>query len=447
MKKIWLIAFYFNLSLVLYTKEAFSFVTSEKLQTDYFTLGFYESKDKWSFGAFLSSGNLFKNFSFSAAGGNLSLSGSASKLNNPSLSSSITPFSSPDTKAQNLSISFSSSSFSKPLSYFLEASYIRQIEKIVPGRTKKRKKEKDSLSFKTNIFYSPDDKILSSSAYFDYSSHKKISYSLSLTSSLTGYERYKEDSWFMEKRYYGPGTMFSLGMQNRFKIKNLNSLLTINYYKSPLQTDDFTFSFENTFLINHLNLNLSLFYVPYDLITSSQKKISEGFQIKSGFQYSFLKGIKKRGEVSPLLIKSGLNIYFKKDDFYYAKASSGLSFTGEKNNLVISTTLIMEEDKKHEFDLSSLTLSIKDSFIIGKIKINFGGTVNYDFFDSLMTEKISLSFNLNLKNKLTFNLNSGFSLKLTQKDFSYKKDEKEFYLSCKAAWKYINLTGKISFNY
>ena len=53
MKKLWLIAFFFNLSLLSYTKESFSFVSGEKFSSDYFKFQSYQTNDAWNFGAFV----------------------------------------------------------------------------------------------------------------------------------------------------------------------------------------------------------------------------------------------------------------------------------------------------------------------------------------------------------------------------------------------------------
>ena len=444
MKKLWLIAFFFNLSLLSYTKESFSFVSGEKFSSDYFKFQSYQTNDAWNFGAFVSSAALFPNFALSLSLGNLTAGGTISRLNNPAFSSSLSPYSLPSCKATLPVISFAgSSSFTKPVSYFMEAKVFNS---------------KKTTLFKTNIFYDPENVTGTAGLLFDYSPSKKTNLAVSFTTGLFKYQGYKSDSWFMENKYFSQGIMSASNIQASIKIKDYNSLFTLNLYNSPYGNLDFNLKTENTIKINHLVLNLNLFYSPEKSITSAAKFINPQLQIKTGVQYSLLKGIKKRGGPKPLLIKTGFNAYAKFEETGTYKISTGLTFTSEKNNLTLSSNFSFQDNPlpdQFPLKLVNLSLSLKDSFYIEKILIKLGTSFSYDFLSKESLEKISLSafydFN-NLiykgktKNKdINFSLDSGVSFEFTQKDFNYKKDEKDLYLTLKFRWKWINLYTKVCY--
>ena len=115
MKKIWLIAFIFN-GLIFFSSaqtiennfivsadnNLFDLTTNLKIKFPLLQINTSFSKDKFNFGLSLSDEKLNKPLLFTVKTGNLTTSGILSSLNNPLLSSYISPFSNPDLQIRQI---------------------------------------------------------------------------------------------------------------------------------------------------------------------------------------------------------------------------------------------------------------------------------------------------------------------------------------------------------
>lgn len=297
MKKIWLIAFLFNVSFVLLAAEDSSSPLPLYLQknmkanfsvkTDLLHANVHLIHDKVSWGTSLSFAGTKNAVTMKA--GNLAFSGSISNLNTPGLSSTVSPFTMAKTSATGISCDFENSeSFSKPLSFFLQYSFTN--------------KNKNKLIF--NTLYIPENKTLAISNGYSWNINKviqtrndtsidKTNYNLFLTAGLFPYERLESDSWTLSQPFYQNGFQTAFCLEGSIIKDKIKNLFNINLYFTPYGNPLITLRNENTFKINNTILNISE-YFNYGIFIETEKHdipfstnendLKECFQIKLNIQ-------------------------------------------------------------------------------------------------------------------------------------------------------------------
>nr|MCR5764388.1 hypothetical protein [Treponema sp.] len=210
MKKIWLIAFVFNmLVFFLPAIDLTPPVFGLKADFDFAEGVFYVKEDSITYGLSLFTKELFPALNMTFKIGKLSAAGGYSKLNSPALSSSVSAFSSSVSSASGITVSLpASTSFSKPLSVFCEYEY-RKKKSPQENRT-------DKKGFIQNIkintfllpsFDSPNNifETAAASILAKIKTSKKTNMTAAYTAGLFFLEENIKNAWFFDEinnRYY-----------------------------------------------------------------------------------------------------------------------------------------------------------------------------------------------------------------------------------------------------
>ena len=306
-------------------------------------------KDKWNYGASFSSQKLVPAFPVSFKAGNLSTSGSLSKLNSPALSSSLSAFAPLQIKSTKLGADLAYyNNFSSAQAFFLEA-----------GLKKGPKLKELSLS----AYYKPasqkGEASFSSCLNAKLNPWEKAEINYSFTGGFYPYKKANFSSWFTDKSYYKQGQLFCFNNQLSFSSKIFSSLFIMTTYQSPFNELLNSWRSENLLRLKDFSFTLDAFYNPNDfLITSSDKKLSPLLQFSSGGQYKF-----SAGNVRPCLITIGIKSQadIKLDqESHTLKTAGGIKYSeGFGAGSVISHI---------ELDLLEQAYGIKASFSMGSIE-------------------------------------------------------------------------------
>ncbi|MCR4743243.1 MAG: hypothetical protein K5866_10300 [Treponema sp.] len=371
------------------------------------SLDFESSLEKWkefenlNVGIALFTEKLLKDFSTTVKYGNLKASAIVSKLNNPLLSSSISPFASNSCHVSNISASLPTySSFSNPLSFMLESGF------------KNRNKIFDACLF--NAWMSQEKSLGSVSIKIVPS--KKINLEFAGIWGLLPYEEFTGTSWWSEdKIYYHKGNHFCSLMQTSLGFPHFNTLFSFYIYESPFGTYDLIYKSENSIKAKLFTFNFSaLLNQNKFILTSSQNKYPALFQLKSGIQNNY-----KTNTKIPLFIKTGVNSYFKQylnncEKENEVKNSAGLQlsslFTGLTFLLQISG-IYTKEDNNLNLNIKNYSLQLKNNWNLPILSPTFSAKLTFDCKDKEenktfdLTQKYSLNLQYNGKVKVS-NTNS-----------------------------------------
>ena len=339
-----------------------------KLYLPYFNANYYQKNDKKNYGFAFCSNDLFL-VPVQVKIGKLNPSGNISSLNSPALSTSISPFSAATNKPKYLNASLpTTSSFSKPFSYFAQVDYKNKDFFINDAKL-------NFFMIDTNTFYS--------SLFTKIPLAKKITLNFSLLAGL-----------FEQKTQNHFAGIFQSGIVT----KKIDSCINLNLYQKSQNEFAWTFRSDNLFKLNRFFINTDFFINTNDeFTTSSQKKMTECFQAKLGAQYRFVvKGIK------PLFFNAGINSYFKSDftkDEFSTKISAGIKLTTSSYNG--SVVFLVEGIKKEFFEIESYNLQFKNSFWIKNVKPTINLTLDYEPQKESLLIKNNLNFLISQKYPIT----------------------------------------------
>ena len=257
--------------------------------------GAVTNDSRWNYSVGISTQKLFPKLVFSAKAGNLTATGSLSKLNSPALSGSIGAFSNSSLKLSGLEVSHGQyDSFSAAPGYSFEAGYS-------PGGIIKQ------ITF--DVYYKDKkddaDGSLTTSAKIRIQPAKKTEISFCTTAGLYPYKKKNITSWFTDEAFYKQGNHICFNNQIFVNAGNCSSLFVIGTYETPFGNFINTWRSENLLKFKHFSFTLNGFYNPNDeVITSSDKKINPLMQFSSGVQYNFITETKV-----PVKITTGLNTF------------------------------------------------------------------------------------------------------------------------------------------
>ncbi len=456
MKKIWLIALFFNTLFAASAETELKEQLSENLlyygiltvpYSHPFVKAAYVGKaDKHSFNILASTQNTFENLCIKAQAGNLSAAGALSKLNNPVLSASSSPFSTAQTTVNGITVSApGTSSLSKPVSYFAQFDFT--------GRQKKPIAIKGLANLiyiqsNSDFFSFSDNDTFAFSSMLKGSAGKKASFSVSTALGLFPYEQNDSSSWFSKSYYdnfFYEGKHYCQNVQGNILLGNFNSLLSTSVYESPFGSYDWTFRNENRFSRNNLNLSFSQFYSPAQVFTSSQKVTGNMYQAKTSLQYSFVSVMNEK----LFLTKTGVGLYYSnKDDENTIKASAGIKCSYKKTSGYLTGAISFSPEDN---TFSSLSVQTKISLNEKKIKTSLSGSVsvtpsqekitaNAAGFSGTATEKITLGIGI----PNFGNLSGTTTLSLSQKNGEMTKRKITAAISGKLTYKIISVGCKVS---
>lgn len=370
-----------------------------------------------------------KNLGVSLKYGHLRLGGSLSKLNNPLLSSSNSPFSAGISTPSCISASLPTyTSFSNPFSLFFQfGNFIK----------------KDSLlSWKANCFYSPESyKSACSLLLFKSFFNREMKLTGQFTLGYFPYDENSISSWFTDELYYHAGNHFCINYQQSFEYKKFYTSFLQGIYESPFGSWSSIFRSDNKISTDHFIFTLSGLYNPNTrentIITSSDKILDKGLQFRSSLQYKF-----RTGKIFPVFIKNAFGSYiniklkeYDKDIKIFTASQITCPHTAISLLACVTGALNTLNPYSPEVTFDYVTFKINSSFytesfipgINASVTINpsssydsistlsaFGLKLNYSGFPK---SSASISINLNHKDgelsssKFSASLKTTFSLK------------------------------------
>ena len=459
MRKIWLIAFLFNISMfVLAAEESSSSPLPLYLQknakvnfsvkTELLRATVHLMHEKVSWGT---------SFTFSGAAnkltiesGNIVLQGSVSNLNNPSLSSTISPFSMANISSLGIISDFENSdSFSKPLSFYTQYSFTN----------------KNKNRFYISGFFTPFNKNFAISNGFTWNINNviqtkdktvvnKTTYNLFLTAGFFSYDELKNDSWFLSQQLYSKGFQPAISLEANMAKEKVKTLFNVNLYFSPFGNALFTFRNENEFKIKNTSLNISEYFnfgsfnnntKFHTFFSTNGNKLKEEIQIKINLQNESKTKLNNS-------LKKGITLYSDFDLFntqHIFKTSLGLSLKNKKvtNSFFSNMNFSYKPDTALCFNDFNIKYGL--SFIIKSISISTD--MNFTFYppenlfiknQSEKNWKNEQSISLGIKNSGQFSASSKISATLFENGYEPEKIKIEYSLGLfyKKKW----FTGSIS---
>lgn len=404
--------------------------------------------EKHNAGLLLTSRNFFKQIPAELKIGNLSASGSLSKLNSPELPNGSSPFSSGISSVTGITASLPGyTSFSKPESSFLQLS-INQI-----------KKKPFSLSF--NLLTSPDN---ASPVFSTFISDSFFSNQLIISSSWTAgeffYKEKNSSSWFLDSPYYKKGshfcTLFQLSADFKNKRKKAGGFLglTAALYESPF--GPYTAAYRTDFKLNFKETEFytSAFLNAYeDTFTSSEKLLEPSSQFKTGLIYKKPLLINK-SELA--IIKIGINGLTKIkliENEHPLRINTGIQLSTGLTSLSFSVSADAYMKSKtadkapEEIKKDKLSFHIKNSWYLKSLTPGFSLTAEKQLSEKEADEakddmnyKIQLSLTNTAKHK--FSASTAFSFTTKDGEFNGKKISAG--LTCRLNFRYLTIIGKLS---
>lgn len=439
MKKIWLIAFLFLITLSLYGTD---FGVGLSIKTNFLQLNIHSNFEKISWGAGLNLAGNQNSLVFKT--GNLAFSGGISKLSTPRLSSSISPFTKANTQAYGIKAEFeSSSSYSKPDSLFAEYDFTN----------------KNQNQFLINGLYIPENQTMAFSSGYSWNIKKgtqagnalslnKTSWNLFLTAGIFPYEALKEDSWFLSQKYYGKGFQKAFSLESSRISQNQKSLVILNFYSTPLAAPVITIRNENVFKINNYTFSISEF-LNYGEIEkgceTSQKAFStSGTTLKEEAQLK-LNLQKETRKKDSRTYKKGISLYWDFDLYnihHDFNTSFGYAVSKKKTSNTVSSNLNFSFEPENGFFLNqfnlkyNLSMSMKSLSLSAGINCLFYPPENLFLNPSFSKWNSQQSFSLSLRSNGVLSFSTSLSSTLYEKDWIPSKINLEyaFSISYKRQW-------------
>ena len=382
----------------------------------------------------------FKNFPCQFKAGNLTPGGGISKLNNPALNTSISPFSTAKTDVSIITAGLPGiSNYSKPVSYFAELGYINRKNLFSAA--------------KLNCFYNPQSEFPVFSGSQTFSVFKNCSITTALTAGCFTYKENTFNSWFTTTDYYfHQGKHFCMNPQFLIEVPHFKTLFSAATYESPFGELFTIYKTENKLSLGRYTLNLSLFLNEEEnLLSANENLIKDTLQTKIGIQANYPVGRKR-----PVFLKTGFNAYsdvrlnqnnFKDHKFKLAAGAKvtsllyNFAFTGLANFTCDSS------QKTLQSDFNSASFQFSNSWHFTKITPGLTAAVTFspeNHYQSLTTtEKIGLSAAFCKNPKVT--ASSSFSF--TQKDGVSTKQNVNTSLTSTWKLKHLSLTGRINLRF
>lgn len=355
--------------------------------------------------------------------GDLSLSGAVSLLNNPVLSSVISPFSLPQEKVSVLSSRIpDGTSWNKPLCGFLKISGV-------------------------SAFFTEEGRAGISAMYkgdFGKKEKQKLEFLGAAVTEL-GKAR-KIDSWYSENPFLKEDFRTSaLIFQGAVNNRNMSFLISDFLYCQPDGKLFQVVRSENRMKSG----SLSFFINPnHNLFTSSGKTINEFYQAKINFQ-----GKSETGEKIPFFWKYGFTLLgnlVPEDQELDIKAVAGsrvLCFITSLN-INVSADLVFPWDEKSLSvpEIKKLGITVKNGWYFSLIQPLFRAGFSFvpkaDKKGYETTENLGLSFNVSSKPSLYLNLSS----EMKQKNGGWQGGNLDAGISSRFHNRYFDVSGKVSWS-
>lgn len=419
---------------------------SIRLTTPFAELRSANRPEKFNLGLLFSSVSLYKKLPVEIKAGNLSASGSLSRLNSPELSNGTSPFSNGIISVSGISASLPSySTFSKPAGVFFQI----KMNQFV----------KHPCLLSVNLLTSPD---FSSPIFSTLISDKYLSNRLTLSTSWTCgqflYEDNYSSSFFLESPAYGEGTHFCCLAQfsAEYKTKKRKQTFYAGFmsaiYESPFGPYTAAWRIDLKASIKYTEVFASAFLNQYEeLLTSSEKKLSPSTQFKAGF-VSKMPLLTKHQNL--LFLKLGINAFSKinlTNTEHPLRLNIGAQITSDITSLSLTlsgTANLLSpaaDQLPQSLEAAAFTAQLKNTWYFKYITPSLTLSAEKKFSsrsDSPDTMKYKFLLNLTNSNKHKLSGSCAFSFTSADRIISDKKLSAA--LNCKMNFKMLTVTGKIS---
>lgn len=396
-------------------------------------------KKEINWGAALFTPKKWKRFPCHFKAGKLTPGGGLSKLNNPTLSSALSPFSLARTEVSTITAGLPGiSSYNKTESFFAELGYINR--------------KKVFSQSKVNCFFCPEKEFPVFSAMQSVRLWKNLVISASATAGYFSYEENTFNSWFTTSGfYYHQGNHFCLLPQLSLSLPHFESLFSAATYESPFGKVFSTYKSENKITAGRYTLNLSFFYNENQgLITANETSLKPQLQTKLGIQTKYAVG-KKR----PVFLKTGLSTYtaanlLQSDNEHKFKAAAGAKLQSPLYSFGLSalanfTIDTQQRQPKTDFDSASFLFS--NIWYFKKISPGISASLTLSpenhYQNLTSSEKLGLSAAFCKNPKISVNTSFTF----TQKDGVSTKQTNTSSLTATWRLKWLSFTGKVSLKF
>lgn len=422
----------------LYADSNKSFSTSVFIPTTQFKIS--QNEEKINFGLSLTTRKFAKMFPVTIKTGNLSAGGILSNMNNPLLTSSVSPFSDGISTVNGITSSLpSENNFTKPHSSFFEFEYLN--------------KKTNLTNSKITLFFSPDEESL---VFSNFNELKLFNNTLQIkNSNCAGFFHYDENSstsWFPDNLYYHQGNHFCSFYQLSVSLFKFNSTFSLGIYETPFGKLSALYKSENKLNIQNCTLNLSALYNPNTkenkIITSSDKAMKDCLQIRTGIQQKY-----KTGKAAPIFIKTGFQSFFdlRTSELEYPfKLGVGIQISTSLFSLSLTGTINSVIENKNNckliYNFQNAGIQLKSNWYIKNFVpyISISDSINPDsnFTSITNTCKITLGMNYANLNKIS----TATSLSVTQKNYEIIKNKLSESASCKFTWKSLNIILRFTYD-
>ncbi len=419
---------------------------SIRLTTPFLELRSSNRPEKFNLGFLFSSASLYKKLPVEIKAGNLSASGSLSRLNSPELSNGTSPFSNGIISVSGISASLPSySTFSKPAGVFFQI----KMNQLV----------KHPCLLSVNLLTSPE---FSSPIFSTLISDKYLSNRLTLGASWTCgqflYEDNYSSSFFLESPAYGEGTHFCCLAQfsAEYKTKKRKQTFYAGFmsaiYESPFGPYTAAWRLDLKASIKNTEVFASAFLNQYEeLLTSSEKKLSPSTQFKAGF-VSKMPLLTKHQNL--IFLKFGINAFSKinlTQTEHPLRLNIGAQLTSDITSLSLTlsgtATLLSPaaDQTPQSLEAAAFSAQLKNTWYFKYITPSLTLSAEKKFStrsDSPDTMKYKFLLNLTNNNKHKLSGSCAFSFTSADRIISDKKLSAT--LNCKMTFKKLTVTGKIS---
>lgn len=419
---------------------------SIRLTTPFAELRSANRPEKFNLGFLFSSASLYKKLPVEIKAGNLSASGSLSRLNSPELSNGTSPFSNGIISVSGISASLPSySTFSKPAGVFFQI----KMNQLV----------KHPCLLSVNLLTSPE---FSSPIFSTLISDKYLSNRLTLSASWTCgqflYEDNYSTSFFLESPAYGEGShlcslaQFSAEYKTKKRMQTFYAGFTSAIYESPFGPYTAAWRLDLKASIKYTEVFASAFLNQYEeLLTSSEKKLSPSTQFKAGF-VSKMPLLTKHQNL--IFLKFGINAFSKinlTQTEHPLRLNIGAQLTSDITSLSLTlsgtaTLLSPAADQlPQSLEAAAFSAQLKNTWYFKYITPSLTLSAEKKFStrsDSPDTMKYKFLLNLSNNNKHKLSGSCAFSFTSADRIISDKKLSAA--LNCKMNFKMLTVTGKIS---
>ncbi|MCF0242723.1 MAG: hypothetical protein HUK25_08800 [Treponema sp.] len=395
---------------------------------------FYKDKNI-AYGISLKNGKLLPEFPMNLKVGKLSISGSLSNINNPLLSSSLSPFGGNVFPLKLLKASLPlDSGYEKPFGLYTDAGY----------------KQKE-FETKISAFYFLDG-CFGGEGIIKTVFPGKLKVNLSGTVISGELDAKDSDSWFIENPFYRKSRLTSSNFQVQLSFSGWNIIFSDSFYESVKGGVKTVYKAETSFHKGSIYSGLSFFYNPnHNLITPSSKQIDECFQVKMN-----LMSRKRIGKSFPVFWKTGISAFYdgqlcSKEDTL--KLSGGMDFLCWITDVSFTCSgefgVPLDEFAEEMMALKfrKTSVSLKNTWYFEKIQPALKVSGSYMILGvqekNCFSETVSLYLNICSNPSVSFNSEITFN----QKNGLNSGINVDSGISVKFSNRFIKISGKCSFGF